>query len=117
RAVNSGDRRTIDLLITRGAAKHPPSAAAALTAAALNGFKDVLERLLAEGADPNLNPAFSGHALNGALWIEQGADLNLRSQRGHGTPPMVFAGYSQPGDPSVAKALVVRGVDVNSAND
>jgi len=119
RAVTGGNRRTIDLLIARGAAKHPPSAAAALTTAALNGSTAVVESLLAQGADPNLNPTFQGHALNERFGtssvrlprflIEKGSDLNLPSPRGHGTPPMVFAGYNQSGDPSVAKALVARG--------
>lgn len=127
RAVTYAGPRTIDLVLARGAAKHAPTAAAALSAAASRGDKAVVERLLALGADPNLNPVFAGHALNNALWsthldvatllIERGADLGLRSPSGHATPPMVWAGYNQRGDPAIARALVARGVDVNLANE
>lgn len=127
RAAGAGDGRTVDLLIARGAAKDAASAAAALGAAASLGYTAIVDRLLAAGADPNRDPVFVGHALNKALWsghlglaqrlMEKGADVNLRSPSGHGTPPMVWAGYNQPGDPAIAKALVARGLDVNTAND
>ncbi len=127
RAVNAGNRRTIDLLIERGAAKEARSAASALSTAASNGDLPLVELLLAHKADPNLDPDFAGHALNTALLgehvgvaellITKGTDLNLRSPRGHGTPPMVWAGYNQTGDASVARALIARGIDVNAAND
>jgi ankyrin repeat protein/mono/diheme cytochrome c family protein len=127
RAVRGGDRRTIDLLLAKGAATDPKSAALALATAAMSGDKAVVESLLAHGADPNLNPDFSGHALNLALvgehldvarlLIEKGADPNLRSPIGHATPPMMFASYNQTGDDSVARALIAHGADVNATND
>jgi ankyrin repeat protein/mono/diheme cytochrome c family protein len=127
RAMAIGDRRTVDLLLERGAGEDPKSLTAALSAAAFRGDTQSVEMLLARGADANLDPTFEGHALNSALLgeqldvalllIEKGADPNLRSPAGHGTPPIVFAAYNQKGDPSVAKALVARGVDVNTAND
>lgn len=127
RAVSGGDRRTLELLIERGAARDARGAASALAAAAFAGELDVVELLLRHGADPNLDPAFGGHALNTALLADQqeiarrliahGADLNLRSPAGHGTPPIVFAAYSQSGDPAIAQQLLARGVDVNAAND
>jgi ankyrin repeat protein len=127
RAVSGGDRRTVELLLSRGAAKDPKSAAAALSTAALNGEFELVQMLVAQGADPNLNPVFAGHALNQALLngfvdtarflIEKGAELNVRSPRGHNTPTMMFAAYNQAGDASIARMLVARGVDVNVANE
>jgi ankyrin repeat protein len=127
RAVVAGDPRTIDLLMARGAAKDPKSATAALVSASFHGRTAVVERLLADGVDPNLNSAQSFHPLHQALLgeeletarvlIEKGAELNVRSPTGHGTPPMVFAAYNQTGDTSVVRALLARGVDVDSAND
>ncbi len=127
RAVDGGDRQTIDFLLERGAAKDAAGAAAALATAAFTGERGLVELLLSHGADPNLNPTFSGHALNLALigeqldvaklLIEKGADVNQRSPTGHATPPMVLAAYNQSGDTSVVKALLARGADVNAAND
>lgn len=127
RAVVAGDRRTIDLLLARGAAKDPKSVSAALANAAFAGNADVVELLLSRGADPNQTDEFTGHALNLALLgeelavarllIEKGADPHVRSIEGHGTPSIVFAAYNQSGDASVAKALIARGADVNARND
>ena len=127
RAVIGGDRRTIDLLVARGAAKDRKAAAAALRAAAFAGNTDVVELLLAQGADVNAPDDFVGNALNQALLGEElaaaeiligkGVDFNMRSGAGHGTPPIVFAAYNQTGDAATARALVARGADVNAAND
>lgn len=126
RAVRGGDRRTIDLLLARGAAKNATAAASALRTAASIGDAATVKTLLDHGADPNLNPTFAGHALNHALLnefpeaaqllIERGADLNMVSTQGHAVPTMVLAGYSQAGDPTLARILVTRGVDVNAAD-
>lgn len=128
RAVRGGDRRTIDLFLAHGAAEHRPSLDAALAASAINSPVELVEKLLALGANPNVEAStLAGHALNLALWserfdvarllIEKGADLNRRSTGGHGTPPMVWAGYNHAGDPAIAQALIARGVDVNVTND
>jgi ankyrin repeat protein len=127
RAVMGGDRRTLDLILARGAAGNPKTAAAALSLAANRGDTTAVQRLLEHGADQNLPDDFVGHALNFALvgeelelarlLIAKGADLQHRSTGGHGTPPMVFAAYNQTGDASVAKELVAHGADVNNAND
>ncbi len=127
RAVEAGDRRTIDLLIARGAAKNPQAASVALQSAAWLGDAALVRLLAASGADLNYSDGFAGHSLNLALYgghaevarllVELGADLKLRSPRGHGMPPMVWSAYNDTGDPSVARLLVAKGLDVNEAND
>lgn len=127
RAVNGGDRRTIDLLIARGAAKDKKSVSNALGSAAFSGDVALVDLLVAQGADPNQSNDFAGHALNLALLgeeletaerlIEKGADPKMRSSAGHGTPALVLAAYNQTGNASVAKALIARGADVNAGND
>jgi ankyrin repeat protein len=127
RAVVAGDRRTIDLLVARGAAKNPQAASVALLSAAFQGEASLVRLLAERGANLNHSDGFAGHALNLALYgghpevarllIELGADVNLRSPNGHGMPPMVWSAYNDAGDPSVAQALLAKGVDVNAAND
>ena len=127
RAASVAERRTVELLLARGAAEDPTSAASALATAAFRGDAALVELLLAHGADPNLKPSFSGHALNYALLaehgrvaemlIEKGADPELRSEIGHATPPIIFAAYNQSGDTTAARALRARGVDINAANE
>jgi len=65
---------------------------------------------LDHGADINFDADFAGHALNWALYsghtalaaelVAKGANLHFKSPWGHGTAPMVFAGYSEQGDPA-----------------
>ena len=127
RAVEARDRRTVDLLIARGAAKNPQAASVALQSAAWLGDVALVRVLADRGANLNHSDGFAGHALNLAFYgghpeaarllIELGSDLNLRSPRGHGMPPMVWSAYNDTGDPSVARALVAKGLDVNAAND
>jgi ankyrin repeat protein len=127
RAVEAQDRRTIDLLIARGAAKNQQAASVALLSAAGLGDAALVRLLANRGADLNQSDGFAGHALNVALYgghpetarllIELGSDLNFRSPRGHGMPPMVWSAYNDTGDVSVAQARVAKGVDVNAAND
>ena len=127
RAVEAGDRRTVDLLIARGAAKNSQAASVALQSAAWLGDSALVRLLADRGADLNHSDGFTGHALNLAFYgghldvarllVELGADLNLRSPRGHGMPPMVWSAYNDTGDPTVARLLIAKGVDVNTAND
>jgi ankyrin repeat protein len=127
KAVTAGDRRTVELLISRGAARDGKTVSMALSKAAFAGDVALVELLIEHGADVNYTEPLAGHALNFAflaeeldvarLLLEKGADPTLRSPVGHGTPPLVFAAYNQTGDVSVVRALITRGVDVNSAND
>lgn len=126
-AINGGDRRTIDLLLEKGADQRQPAVSAALSNASRHGDVGLVRLFLERGANPNYDDEFVGHGLNAALFSDQpaaarelighGTDLNLRSRRGHGTPPIVFAAYHQDGDPTLAKALVDAGADVNAANE
>ncbi|MEX0677784.1 MAG: ankyrin repeat domain-containing protein [Pirellulales bacterium] len=92
-----------------------------LEIAAGNGGDDIVELLLAHGADVKAGDAnFAGHALNYALLsqkpdvarrlIEAGADITACSPIGK-VPPIVLAAYSETGDASIAKLLLERGAD------
>lgn len=127
RAVQAGDARTVELLLARGAAKNPQAASAALSSAAWLGNAPLVRTLAERGGDVNYDDGFTGHALNLAFYgghtevarllIELGADLHKRSPRGHGMPPMVWSAYNDTGDDSIARALVAKGIDVNTTND
>ena len=49
--------------------------------------------------------------------IDRGANLNLRPTPGHNTPPMIWSAYNDAGDPTIARLLVERGVDIDATND
>jgi ankyrin repeat protein len=96
-----------------------------LVVAAQNGNAEIVDMLLAAGADANQPDAnFGGHALNYALLgqntevarrlIEAGADINLTSPVGK-TPPLVLATYFENGDASIVKLLLERGADAKCA--
>ncbi len=126
-AVTGGDRRTIELLLARGADVNPASGYSPLNIAAFMGDLETVRRLLDRGAKINGDSVFAGPALNTAFYaghteivkllIERGADLTVRSPSGHGTPPMVWSAYNDTGDTTIAKLLLARGLDVNTAND
>jgi ankyrin repeat protein/mono/diheme cytochrome c family protein len=122
-----GDMRTIALLLDRGAEVNPAQGAPPLTVAALHGRPELVRLYLDHGANLDANVGMAGSALNAALLsghqdvakllIERGADLRLKSLRGYATPPMVWSAYNDAGDPTIARLLVPRGVDVDAAND
>lgn len=129
KAVYGGDPQTLALLLDRGASPQQSKgdAGSPLAIAAYFGDEAALEQLLAHGADVNFDSDFAGHALNWALYsghtaqaavlINKGSDLHFKSPWGHQTPPIVFAGYSEQGDPAIARMLVERGANVNDANE
>lgn len=126
-AIQGGDARTIDLLLAAGAKTDTETGFAPLSAAALVGNVDLVRRLLDLGADINRATGFAGSALGlafygqqpavAALLIERGARLDMRSEMGHGTPPMVFSAYNQDGNSTTARLLLARGAALDVAND
>jgi ankyrin repeat protein len=126
-ATVAGDARTIALLLDRGAEVNPAQGVPPLTAAALHGRSELVRLFLEHGADLDANVGMAGSALNAAffsghsdvarLLLEHGANPALKSLRGYATPAMVWSAYNDAGDPTLARLLVARGVDVDSAND
>lgn len=126
-AISAGDRRTIDLLIEKGARVDVQQGTSPLAAAAYGGDLETVKLLVERGADLDYRSGFAGTALNFALFaghqhvarylLERGANPSLPSTMGHGTPAMVFSAYHDEGDPGFARLLLSRGVDVNAAND
>ena len=124
-AAQEGDRLVVDLLLQKGMS--PEEISGALVEAAREGHEALVRVFLKNGGDPNHHDDFTGHSLNAALFgefhgiakllIEGGADLNTRSVRGPGTPPMVWSAYNQNGDTTAAQALVAAGVEVHTADD
>ncbi len=129
KALYGGDLETLRLLLDRGASPQQTKGVEPSPLAMAAYFDDGagLSLLLERGADINFDADFAGHALNWALYsghtelaqvlIQKGADLHFKSPWGHQTPPMVFAGYGETGDPAVARMLLARGANVNEAND
>lgn len=132
RAIQAGDHRTIAFLVERGALvdSKDGTSTSPLSIAAFNGDLATARLLLDHGANIDFRDNIAGLALNTALHaghedlaqmlIEKGAQLTAPSNRGHATPPMVFAAYNQRGDPAIAaivQAMLTRKVDVNTASD
>ncbi|MCF7765596.1 MAG: ankyrin repeat domain-containing protein [Verrucomicrobia bacterium] len=129
-AIRIGNPRTIDLLIAEGATLEAVNNGySPLLEAAIDGDLRTVKRLVEAGADLDysyeaIDPA--GSALNSAMWagqqevaaylIDQGADLHKASTMGSKTPPMVWAGYGQFGDPTLARKMIAKGLDVNTTN-
>jgi len=129
KAVYGGDPQTLALVLDHGASPQQVKGIAASPLAMAVYFDDeaAMTQLLEHAADVNFDSDFAGHALNWALYsghtalaadlIGKGADLHFKSPWGHQTPPMVFSGYSEQGDPAIARLLLGRGADVNEANE
>ena len=126
-AIGGGDRRTIDLLLARGADVNSEDGFSPLNTAAFMGDVETARLLLDRGAAINGNSTFAGPALNTSFYaghvamtkllVERGADLTVRSPRGHGTPPMVWSAYNDNGDTTLARLMLDHKLDINSAND
>jgi ankyrin repeat protein len=131
-AVIANDAGTVRFLLDQGyqqgAIKNLFGASrnSLLSIAAGNGNLDIVESLLARGADVNSGDSnFAGNALNNALLsqkhdiarrlIEAGADFKGCSPMGK-VPSIVLAAYSETGDASVAASMIERGVDASAAN-
>jgi ankyrin repeat protein len=129
KAVYGGDPQTLELVLGHGASPQQSkgNVASPLAMAAYFDDEAALRCLLDHGADINFDSDFAGHALNWALYsghtalaaelIAKGSDLHFKSPWGHQTPTMAFAGYSELGDPAIARLLLERGANVNDANE
>lgn len=129
KAVYGGDPQTLALVLDHGASPQQVKGIAPSPLAMAAYFDDeaAMKQLLEHGADINFDSDFAGHALNWALYsghtalasdlIAKGSDLHFKSPWGHQTPPMVFAGYGEQGDPAIARLLLARGANVNDANE
>ena len=132
RAIQSGDPRTIQLLFDRGAPIAPSGKSfSPLHVAAMVGDLSSVKKLIEAGADidyfdKGYGGDAPGHAFHWAMWaehhdvaaylIEQGTDLHFAPPIGNQTPPMVWAGFGQSGDATIAKKLIAKGLDVNVPN-
>lgn len=94
--------------------------------AAFRGDIRMIRALLAAGADINATETFAGSALNNALYanhpqaaallVKSGINLSIPSPRGE-VPPMVWAGYSDVGDTTVARVLLEKGLSPQTDNE
>ena len=131
RAIQSGDPRTIELMFEKGAPMEPSGKSfSPLHVAAMAGDIKSVKRLVEAGVDLDYSDNgwgdAPGHALNWAMWsenhevasylIDHGSDLTYAPKIGNQTPPMVWAGFGQDGDPMIAKKLLARGLDINTEN-
>jgi ankyrin repeat protein len=127
-AIQAGDRATINYLLDHGASPNQaPTGFSPLQQAATWGDLPTTRRLVKAGANLNYEYDIAGHALNWAFWsgerdiaaylIEQGSDLRVATAMGHKTPPMVWTGFGQFGDPTLARLLTAKGLQVNAANE
>ncbi len=129
KAVYGADPKTLEMVLKAGASPQQTKgdAPSPLAMAVYFGDRTTTDILLSHKADVNFDSDFAGHALNWAMYsgytdlaallIAKGSDLHFKSPWGHQTPPMVFAGYGQSGDPTVARLLVEKGANVNETNE
>jgi ankyrin repeat protein len=126
-AAFGGDLDSVRFLLEKGAKPDDGGGMLPLGLTAFTDDVEVARALLDGGADVNAKNPYTNHALNLALYvganavvkllIERGADLNAKSFAGHGTPPMVFAGYNESGSLTIARLLTQPHVDINASND
>jgi ankyrin repeat protein/mono/diheme cytochrome c family protein len=133
RAVKSGDRNSVDFLLAElvdsdGLSKFSTEAwHRLLRSASAWGSVETLERLQAHlpdraildsdssGRQP-IQDALLAEELETARWLlDHGVKLSGRTERGD-VPTWVLATYFESGDPSIAKAILDRGVDITVKN-
>ena len=129
-AAGGGDVRTVRLLLEKAKSMGQlpevvRAAGPSLAIAASDGFPDIVELLLAHGADPNQANGTRGHGLNAALLaghtdiarklIAHGSDLDNRINPGE-VPTAVLAAYSELDDPSIVQMLDDHGADFRATN-
>lgn len=129
-AAGGGDVRTVRLLLEKGKSigqlpEVVRAAGPAVAIAASDGFSEIVELLLAHGADPNQANGTRGHGLNAALLagnidiaknlIAQGSYMGNRINPGE-VPTAVLAAYSELDDPAMMQLLREHGVDFRSAS-
>jgi len=122
-AVLAGNASAAKFLLEHGAHPGGTNGFTPVAAAALTGHQPLLDELVRRGGAVNFDDGFAGHSLNNALYLghfeaalalaNHGASLTQTSSAGEKIPPMVWAAYSETGDPSVARMLINRGVDIN----
>jgi ankyrin repeat protein len=127
-AITGGDHRTVELLLAHGAEVNPATGDLPMVTAASSGDTEMIKLLLAHGATVNcrnsewdpqpLSIALAWNQLDAArLLIDRGADLMVRIPFSVRPPVMVLSAYDDTRDPTIARLLVARGVDLNSADD
>jgi ankyrin repeat protein len=129
-AAGGGDVQTVRLLLEKAdsTGQLPEVVRAAgpsLAIAASDGFPDIVELLLAHGADPNQANGTRGHGLNAALLaghtdiakmlIAHGSDLDNRIEPGN-VPTAVLAAYSEFDDPLIVRMLGDHGADFRATS-
>lgn len=130
-AASGGDARTVRLLLEKAKSigqlpEVVRAAGPSLAIAASDGFPEIVELLLANGADPNQSNGTRGHGLNAALLagqtdiakklITHGSNLDNRINPGE-VPTAVLAAYSEFDDPSILQMLVEHGADFHATSN
>ena len=124
-AVRAGELETAKVLLDRGARQNAEvNGSSDLSLAAGRGDQEMVDLLLAHGADPNYSKGRS--ALNAALLaqtpgvvkrlLEIGARLDRRLDPGD-VPSVVLSAYSEVGDPEIVQLMIDKGVDLNRINE
>ena len=118
-AVQSGRRDVVDLLMSKNAVLplEPPNGPRLLFACIEQGYKDLLDRLIAKGADLQTNGLLRAAASAGRtemieILLSHHIDIEQRSR---GWTPLHFASYE--GQLSTIELLLAKGADLNARTE